>query len=165
MTVAGIAISGSEDEDTAEYFVDHEDAREWLLDPLVDTAEGEEAMKAKLKELDRLAEFGVHETVDLQVAFGKERVTTRWHIDHRKEGIRELFVAREFKGDEAMYNAFAPCSTPSTERIIDYLRLKKSYHMFTGDVTNAYFHADEDEECYVHPPAEWQEQQAAMGAG
>ena len=60
----GIAISGTEDEDHAEYFVDHEDAGE-LQDPLVDNAETKEAMEAKLKELDRLAEFGVYETVDL----------------------------------------------------------------------------------------------------
>ena len=30
-------------------------------------------------------------------------------------------------------------------------------------MTNAYFHVDEDEECYVDPPAEWLEQQAAWG--
>ena len=105
MTVAGVAISGTEDEDTAEYFDHHEDAGE-LLDPLVDNAEAEEATKAKLKELDRLAEIGVHETVDLHVALGKKRVTT---ADHRKDGIRARFVAREFKGGETVYDVFAPC--------------------------------------------------------
>ena len=118
-------------------------------------------MKGKLKELDRLAEVGVHETVDLQVALAKKRATTSWHIDHRKGGIRARFVAREFKGDEAMYDAFTPSSTPSTERIIDYLSLKKSYHTFTTEVTNAYVHVDE--ECYVDPPAERLEQQVALG--
>ena len=68
--MAGVAISGTEDEDPSEYFDDHEDAGE-LLDPLVDNAEAEEATKAKLKEFDRLAEFGVYETVDLHVALGK----------------------------------------------------------------------------------------------
>ena len=163
MTVAGIAISGIDDEDPAEYFVDNEDAGE-LQDPLVDNAETEEAMEAKLKELDRLAVFGgVHETVDLQDDLGKKRVMTPWHTDHRKNGIRARFVAREFKGDEAMYDAFAPSSTPSTGRIIDYLSVKKSHHTFTTDVTNAYFLVDEDEECYVDPPSEWLEQQAALG--
>ena len=113
--------------------------------------------------LGRLAVFALCETVDLQVALGKKRVMTPWHIDHRENGIRARFVAREYKGDEAMYDAFAPSSTPSTGRIIDYLRLKKSYHMFTANVTNAYFHVDEDEECYVVPPAECLEQQAALG--
>ena len=189
MTVAGIAISGIEDEDPAEYFVDHEDAGE-LQDPLVDDAETEEAMNdVKLKVLDRLAEFGVYETVDLQDALRKKRVTTLWrlavfgvyetvdlqdalrkkrvmtpwHTDGRKDGIRARFVAREFKGDEAMYIAFALSSTPSTGRIIDNLSLKKSHHTFTADVTNAYFLVDEDEECYVDPRAEWLEQQAALG--
>ena len=58
MTVAGVTISGIVDEDPAEYFDSHEDAGK-LLDPLVDNAETEEATKAKLKELERLAEFGV----------------------------------------------------------------------------------------------------------
>ena len=39
----------------------------------------------------------------------------------------------------------------------------KSCHTFTAEVTNAYFHVDEDEECYVDPQAEWLEQQAAFG--
>ena len=61
-----------------------------------------------------------------------------------------------------MNDAFAPSSTPSRGRIIDYLSLKKSYHTFTADVTNAYFLVDEDEECYVDPSYEWLEQQAAL---
>ena len=92
-----------------------------------------------------------------------KRVTTRWDLDHNKDGIRARFVVREFKGDETMYDVFAPSSTPSTRSVIDYLSLKKSYHTFTADVTNAYFHVDEDEECYVDPPAEWLEQQATRG--
>ena len=153
MKVAGIAISGTDDEDPAEYFVDHEDAGQ-LQDPLFDNAETEEAMKVKLKELGLLAEFGVYETVDLQDALRKKRVMTPWHTDHRKNGIRARFVARGFKGDDVMYDAFAPCSTPSTGRIIDYLSLKKSYHTFTAHVTNTYFHVDEDEECHVDLPAQ-----------
>ena len=134
MTVAGVTISGTVDEDPAEYFDSHEDAGK-LLDPLVDNAETEEAMKAKLKELERLAEFGVCQIVDMHTVLGKKRVTTRWDLDHRKDGIRARFVAREFKG--AMFDVFAPSSTPSTERVIDYLTLKKSHHTFTADVTNA----------------------------
>ena len=33
------------------------------------------------------------------------------------------------------------------------LSLKKPYHTFIADVTSAYFHVDQDEECYVDPPA------------
>ena len=107
VTVAGVAISGTEDDDLAEYFDGHEDA--------VDNAETEEATKAKLKELDRIAEFGVH------VALGNKRVRTRWDLDHREDGIRARFVAREFKDDETMHDVFAPSSTPSTGRVIDFL--------------------------------------------
>ena len=60
---------GTEDEDHVEYFVNHEDAGE-LQDPLVDNAETEEAMEAKLHELARLAEFGVYGSVDLQELSG-----------------------------------------------------------------------------------------------
>ena len=65
-----------------------------MVDLLVDNAETEEATKAKLKELERLAEFGVHEIVDMHTALGKKRVTTRWDLDNRKDGIRAQFVAR-----------------------------------------------------------------------
>ena len=101
--------------------------------------------------------------MDLHVVLGQKRVTTRWDLDRRKDGIRARFVEREFKGDETMYDVFAPSSTPNTGRVIDYLSLKKSYHTSTADVTNAYFHVDDEEECYVDPPAELLEQQAALG--
>ena len=84
MKVAGVTISGTDDEDPAD---SHEDAGE-LLDTLVGNAETEEATKAKLKELNQLAEFGVYEMVDIHTALGKKRVTTRWDLDHRKDGIR-----------------------------------------------------------------------------
>ena len=77
------AMSGTEDEDPAEYFEGHEGAGE-LLDPLVDNPEGEEARKAKLKELDRLAELGVYKSVDLHVALGKKRAS-RSHIAHSQQ--------------------------------------------------------------------------------
>ena len=69
--MAGVTTSGTEGEDPAEYFDGHEDAGEFH-DPLIDGAEADEATKAKQKELDRLAEFGEYETVDLHVALGKE---------------------------------------------------------------------------------------------
>ena len=52
--------------------------------------------------------------VDKHTALGKKRVTTRWDLDHKKDGIRARFVAREFKGDETMYDVFAPSSAPGT---------------------------------------------------
>ena len=94
--------------------------------------------------------------MDLHDALGKKRVTTRWDLEHRKDGIRGRFVAREFLGDGTMYDVFAPSSTPShgTRH-----RLPVPQEV----VTNAYFHVDEDEECCDDPPADWLEQQAALG--
>ena len=69
--MAGVTISGTEYEFPAVYFDSREDAGE-LLDPLLDNAETEEVTKAKLKELDRLAEFGVYETVGLHTSLGKK---------------------------------------------------------------------------------------------
>ena len=91
----------------AEFFDDQEDAGE-LLDSLVGNAEAEEATKAKLKELDRLAECGVYQTVDLRVALQKNRITTRWEVDDRKNRTRARFVTKEFKGDETIKDVFAP---------------------------------------------------------
>ena len=118
MIVAGVTIAGTEDEDPAEFFDSHEDAGE-LLDRLVDNAETEGATKAELKELERLAEFGEYEIVDMHVALGKKRVTTRWDLEHGKNGIRARLVAREFKSGETMSDVFAPSSTPSTGRLIE----------------------------------------------
>ena len=69
-----------------------------MLDPLVDNLAAEEETKGKLKELNRLPEFGVNEATGLHIDLGKKRVTTRWDLDHRKEG----FVAGEFKCEETM---------------------------------------------------------------
>ena len=55
-----------------------------------------------------------------------------------------------------MYVVCVPSSTPSTGRP------KKSYHTFIADVTNAYFHVDEDEERDMDPLAEWVEQQTVL---
>ena len=100
-------MSGTEEEDPAEYVDGHEDVGE-LLDPLVDGTEADEMTKAKNKELHR-PEFGVYETVDIPVGLGK-RGTTRWESDHRKHGIRARFVARKFQGAETMHEGSAPSS-------------------------------------------------------
>ena len=72
--------------------------------------------KAKQKELDRLAEFGVYETLDIRVDLGKKRVQTRWELDHRKDEIRARFVARMFKKYEMMFAVFAPSTSPSISK-------------------------------------------------
>ena len=155
MSVAGVAISGTDDEDSAEYVDGHEDSGE-LLDPLLDNAE--EATKAKLEELDRLADLECMRpwTCTLLSGRSERRHAGIWTAE-KTESEHD-----SSQGDETMHDVFALSSTPSTGRVIDYLSLKKSYHTSTAEVTNASFHVDEDEECYEDPPAELLEQQAAL---
>ena len=87
-------------------------------DPLVDGTEADGTTKSKQEELGRLAEFGANETQDIPVALGQKRVTARWELDHRQDGISARSVEREFEGDETMYDVFAPSSTLSTGRIV-----------------------------------------------
>ena len=54
-----VTLSETEDEDPAEYFE-------------------RTVVMAKLKELERLAEFGVYEIVDMHTSLGKKRVTTHF---------------------------------------------------------------------------------------
>ena len=96
MRVTGVTIAGTEDEDRAEYFDGHDDVGA-LVDPVVDEAEADDTTNAKKKKLDRLEEFAVYETAFIPVALGKKRVTTRWELEHRQDGIRARFVARALK--------------------------------------------------------------------
>ena len=91
MAVAGLTIAGIEDVSSVAKM-----SKE-LPDALVDGAEADEMIHAKQKELDRHAEFGVFEIVDILVALGKKRVTTRWELDNRKDGTRARFVARKLQ--------------------------------------------------------------------
>ncbi len=94
---------------------------------------------------------------------GKKRITTRWEIVHRSDGVRARYVAREFKRSEYMDDAFAPSSGRSTSRIVDYVALKKRYRTFTGDIKNAFLHVPDDEECYLEPPREWLAKRSELG--
>ena len=87
-----------------------------MLDLLVDNAESEEATKAKLKELRWLAEFAVHEKVDMHTARQEVSDNTLGSVPQG----RARFFAKVFKGDEIMYDVCAPSSTG---QIIDYLRV------------------------------------------
>ena len=84
-----------------------------LLDPLVDGAEVDENDEGQTERTRPTR-------LDILVALGKKRGTTRWELaGPQKNGIRARFVAREFKSDEMMNDVFAPSSIPSTGRIIE----------------------------------------------
>ena len=76
-------------------------------------------MKAKQKELDRLAEFGAYETVDLQVA------------------LRKIYNALG-AGPQKRRNQ-------STIRPKGVQERRNITHTFIADVTNAYFHVDDQQ--------------------
>ena len=62
-----------------------------------------------------------------------------------------------------MDDAFAPSSGHSASRIVHYVALKKRYRTFTGDITNAFLHVPEDDECYVDPLREWPPKRSELG--
>ena len=170
LRVCAVELGDTEDEDPAEYV--EESLEDDDIDELLQNAEDVQAdenhedeltMAAKERELEKLEEFGVFEVVPEEQSYGKKRVTTRWEIVHRLDGVRARFVAREFRRSEYMDDVFAPSSGHSTSRIVDFVALKKRQHTFTGDITNAFFHVPEDEECYVDPPREWLARRRRLG--
>ena len=86
--------------------------------------------------------------VDMHTALGKKRVTTRWELDQRKGGSSRVT------------KRCTMCLRRARLRARD---ASSSITHSQETLTNAYFHVDEDEECDVDPPAEWLEQQAALG--
>ena len=132
-----------------------------------------EALQAEGRrvELQKLADFGVYEVVPVEQSYGKKRITTRWEeklkFDQDHNLIcRSRFVGREFKwADPYREDLFAPSTSSSTSRIIDVITVKRGWKTAIGDATTAFFHADEEEECYVDPPKDWladQENQQVM---
>ncbi|CAE8694497.1 unnamed protein product, partial [Polarella glacialis] len=83
-----------------------------------------------------------------------------------KDGQYAVASWGEFKSaDPYRTDLFAPNSLASTSRVVDLRAVKKKHPTFTFDLTNAFFHAPEDEECYVDPPAEWlDEEEQKTGA-
>ena len=68
-------------------------------------------------------------------------------------------MAREFRWkDPGRDDLFGVTTSANTSRILDVLLAKgPGYTAVTGDVTCAFFHADEEEEVYVDPPTEWKD--------
>ena len=102
MTVVGVTTARTEDEDSAEYFDSHADVGE-MQDPLLDVAGADETMKAKQKEVDRPAEFGVCE-IGYHRCSRKEASHDTLVVGHRKA---ERDSSQELS-NESMYGVFAP---------------------------------------------------------
>ena len=123
----------------------------------------EESLKGKAKELTSLERYQVYIPVPKQDTKGKKYITTRWEeVPKFKDGqwiVRSRFVAREFRWkDPGRDDLFGVTTSANTSRILDVLLAKgPGYTAVTGDVTCAFFHADEEEEVYVDPPTEWKD--------
>ena len=52
---------------------------------------------------------------------------------------------------------FSPATAHAASRVIDTLALSLNLVTWTLDVSNAFFHATEDEQIFVEPPLEWLE--------
>ena len=119
-----------------------------------------ESLKGKSKELASLEKYQVYVPVLKTVTKGKKYITTRWEeVPKFKDGqwiVRSRFVAREFRWkDPGRDDLFGVTTSANTGRILDVLLPKgPGYTAVTGDVTCAFFHAEEEEEVYVDPPTE-----------
>ena len=122
-----------------------------------------ESLKGKAKELASLDKYQVFVPVPKAETKGKKYITTRWEeVPKFKDGqwiVRSRFVAREFRWkDPGRDDLFGVTTSANTGRILDVLLAKgPGYTAVTGDVTCAFFHAEEEEEVYVDPPTEWKD--------
>jgi len=122
--------------------------------------------KGKAKELKNLDYYQVYKPAPKKDTKGKKYITTRWEeVPKYKDGqwiVRPRFVAREFKWKDP-YELFGVTSSANTGRMLDGL-LAKGSGAVIGNVTCAFFHAEEDEEVYVDPPVEWKDERGHQWA-
>ena len=144
---------------------------EWLVEdkvafPELSHAETEKMrFEGRRKELGHLEEFGVYQSVPFSQTVGKHKITTRWedNLKWNDEGVlimRCRFVGREYKAlDPWRTDLFAPATSPSTCRIIDFVAVRRQWPTLIADALRAFYHASETEEVYVDPPWEWLQEQ------
>lgn len=106
-------------------------------------------------ELERMELFRIYLVKKRGEAKGK-CLTVRWALDGRGDHVRARLVAREFRAlDPYRDDLFTPAAVASAGRVIDTIAVKTRRNCKLGDASNAYFHADEDEDVYCEPPEEW----------
>ena len=143
-------IHHGEDDTPVSGPTDHPDTwtdEKWIL----------ESLKGKAKELIRLKHDGVYMGIPRSKAKGKY-VTTRWEeVSKFKNGewiIRSRFLPREFMWQQPHRDdIFGVTSSSNTSRVLDLLLAKNpGYCAYLADVEYAFFHASEDELCFVEAP-------------
>jgi len=106
--------------------------------------DSKDVMEGKVVGLNLLDEFQVYDVAPKAAAFGKKKVDTKWEISMRAGALKCRLVGREFKTLEDRDDLFAPGSTASTSRMVDYLALKDDDDIddpivkFIGDMISAY---------------------------
>ena len=104
-----------------------------------------------------MRDYKVYRVVERKATTGERFLTTRWVMARRDGGVvRARFVCREFRSAGGKRtDLFAPATSVLTSRVIDAMANHRRVLRFTFDAGNAFFHADEVEECYCEPPDEW----------
>mgnify|MGYP002173304101 FL=1 len=84
-------------------------------------------------------------------------------VSDRHREVKTRLAAKEMKWWEQRADLFTPGSSGATARLIDFYALQHGHASFIMDSTSAFYHADEPEEVYVKPPAEWIAKQIELG--
>ena len=96
-------------------------------------------------------DFDAFEVVPKLKPNGKTFLSTRFGDTEDKS----RFVSREFNGKDGSVEFFAPATTNSTAKFIDFIAAKRGHARMIGDFSRAFLQIEEDEEVYVQPPDFW----------
>ncbi|CAK0835553.1 unnamed protein product [Prorocentrum cordatum] len=124
-------------------------------------AQDEMDKKLTLEHLQSLLDHGVGEDTPKPEAREMKHITTRWEKQWRWKPARQewqrrvRFVCREFRWQEWRDDLFTPGSAPISNRLIDFVALKRGFEVMTLDATDAFYQAPEHEDAVVDPPQEY----------
>ncbi|CAK0889662.1 unnamed protein product, partial [Prorocentrum cordatum] len=125
----------------------------------------DEIEEAKKLEIKRLEDFGAFQVAPTEASKGKRVIATKWHLTWKAEEkiTRARFVVREFAKFAKRFDVFAPASTATTSKVMNFIAMQLFLLTFCFDFSSAFFNAPENEECSVHPPAEWIKKEVEEG--
>eukprot|EP00435_Cladocopium_sp_Y103_P016734 s3384_g4.t1 len=146
--------------DKSYYYNDQDEEDEsWVNVPIT----AEEEIEGKKKELQKMDDFKTYSVVPKTGVKGPILDST-WVKARKPDGsVRMRYCLREFKSSTYRDDVYAVSTTSATGRLIDFVGVRKKYCFFTGDATNAFWQVPIEEECYMYPPDEWLEREAAAG--
>ena len=142
----------------SQYF-EAEDEESWVSVPITE----EEEREGKKKELQKMDDFKTYAPVPASEAKGPILDST-WVKARKPDGtVRMRYCLREFKSSNYRDDVYAVSTTSATGRMIDLIGVNKKQCFFTADATNAFWQVPIEELCYMYPPKEWLEREAAAG--